>query len=72
MCKADSRRIKGEFKKIIKINMIRLSVGETNYRWSCNNCGDLFNYPRFDLDTKKDRCPACGSSDIKRSRILKR
>ncbi len=47
--------------------MIRLSVGETNYRWSCNNCGDLFNYPRFDLDTKKDRCPACGSSDIERS-----
>ncbi len=33
---------------------------------------DLFNYPKFDQNTRKDCCPACGSSDIGRSKILKR
>ena len=52
--------------------MMSISVGEANYLWMCNDCGDLFSYPKFDQNTRKDRCPACSSSDIERSRILKR
>lgn len=52
--------------------MILVSVGETDYLWRCNDCGDLFSYPKFDKNNRKNRCPACSSSDIKKSRILKR
>ncbi len=39
-------------------------MGEANNLWRCNDCGFLFDYPKFDPDSRKDRCPACGSSDI--------
>jgi len=52
--------------------MICLSMGEANNLWKCNDCGWLFGFPKFDLDSKKDRCPACGSSGIIKSKTLKR
>lgn len=66
------RRTTGNFTKIIRKNIICLYVGEANNLWKCKNCGCLFGYPKFDPNSRKDRCPACGSSDITRSKILKR
>jgi len=54
----------------MKEDYFDICVEKDKIIWTCNDCGHLFGYPRFDQNSGKDRCPICEGSNITKTRSI--